>query len=287
MTLPAYPPAAPPPATRPPRRPWLRAVAAAWAVLLAGLVVWSVRHDPPTVPEQRDIAHALPFLDAAAGALVAAADGDGRAVVLHSTQFSRDCHVTPVRPGVEAVREVTLRVRADGAAPALDAVAKALPAGYHAQVHRSSTGNRLELYADAGGFVAIEARTPGDATVVTLRASTGCRPLAHGVNLNPTDPPVSEPTPPYAAAVRAVGPADTAAGTVTEVACPDGGTARTVTSGPVPAPGDLERALQPVTAGAHLVQAEPQAWAWRTGGTSVVVTVSDGTARVSTTTGCG
>ncbi|GAB1694737.1 hypothetical protein KRM28CT15_65400 [Krasilnikovia sp. M28-CT-15] len=258
----------------------------AWGVLLAGLIVWSVRHDPPTVPEQSDIAAALPFLNAATGALMSAADADGRAVVLHPTEFSRDCRLTPVRPGVEAVREVTLRVRAGGAGPALDAIAQALPAGYQARVRRSPSGTRLELYADAGGFVAIDARTPADATVLTLHVSTGCRPLAAGVNLTPTSPPASAVPAAYGAALRALGAAGADAGTVTEVACPAGGTARTVTSEAVPVPQDLGRALQPVTAGAGVVQAEPRAWAWRSGAVSVVVTRTDGTARVSATTGC-
>ncbi|BFU42071.1 hypothetical protein KRMM14A1004_03080 [Krasilnikovia sp. MM14-A1004] len=258
----------------------------AWAVLLAGLVFWSVRHDPPTVPEQRDIAAALPFLDEATGAVMAAADADGRAVVLHPTEFSRDCRITPVRPGVEAIREVTLRVRAGGAGPALDAVAQALPAGYHARVRRSPSGTRLELYADAGGFVAIDARTPADATVVTLQVSTGCRPPAAGVNTTPTSPAASTVPTVYRAALRALGAAGAVAGTVTEVVCPSGGTARTVTSVAVPVPRDLGRALQALTAGAGVVQAEPRAWAWRIGGFSVVATVTDDKVQVSVTIGC-
>ncbi|RZU50506.1 hypothetical protein EV385_2278 [Krasilnikovia cinnamomea] len=257
-----------------------------WAVLLAGLVFWSVRHDPPTVPEQADIAAALPFLDAATGAVMSAADADGRAVVLHPTEFSRDCRLTPVRPGMEAVREVTVRVRAGGAGQALDAIAKALPAGYQARVRRSASGTRLELYADAGGFVAIDARTPADATVVTLQVSTGCRPPAAVVNPTPTRPPVSTLPAIYRAALSALGAAGAVADTVTEVACPSGGTARTVTSVAVPLPRDLIRALKAVTAGAGVVQAEPRAWAWRIGGLSVVVTITEGSARVSVTVGC-
>ena len=64
-------------------------------VAVAVLGWWSVRNDPPTVPEQRDIADALPVLERATGAMFAAATADDRAVVLGELRVSRDCTVTP------------------------------------------------------------------------------------------------------------------------------------------------------------------------------------------------
>ena len=65
------------------RRWWLVGLVAVWILVGAGLGFRSVRTDPPTVPEQRDIGQALPVLERATGALLAAATaGTDRAVVL-------------------------------------------------------------------------------------------------------------------------------------------------------------------------------------------------------------
>ena len=134
MTLPGPPPAAP--QTR--RRWWLIAVVAAWIVAVAVLGWWSVRNDPPTVPEQRDIADALPVLDRATGAMFAAATAEDRAVVLGDLRVSRDCTVTPVRGGVEASRDVTVYVQAGQALTALNDIAAALPPDFRAEAGGSS-----------------------------------------------------------------------------------------------------------------------------------------------------
>jgi hypothetical protein len=254
-------------------------------VVLVVLAVWSVRHDPPSVPEQRDITRALPFLERGAGAMVAAADGDGRAVVLEDVDFDRGCRITPVRLGVQASREVTVYVRADQAPAALDAIAGALPAGFHARVRHSPTGMRHDLYADAGGFVAIDATAGFGDTVLTLRASTGCRPGAAGVDLSPTDPSAGGTPDAFLTALSALGggPAGAAG---REAPCPSGGVARTVMSGDLPAPPDLGRALEGVVATTAVVEADPRLWAYRDGGVSVVVTEADGRVRVFATTGC-
>jgi hypothetical protein len=260
-------------------------VVVAWALLLAVLALWSAGHNAPTVPEQRDIAQALPYLDRAAGAMLAAADADGRAVVLGARVLDRDCHVTPLRPGVQGLRDVTVHVRADRAAATFDGIAAALPAAFHARVRHSPAGTQHDLYADAGGFVAIDATARSDDTTFTMRASTGCRPLAGGVDLDPSDPPVTAPPAAFGTAVAALGGASTDA-TGREAPCPAGGVARTVVSGQLPAPRDLGVALTGIVPTAAVVEADPRQWAYRDGGVSIVVTEAAGHARVSATIGC-
>jgi hypothetical protein len=277
----------PPPAVaeRPRRRWWLTAIVAAWALVLAGFAAWSVRHDPPTVPEQRDVARALPVLQRATGALFVAADTPDRVVSLGPVEFHRDCSLTPVRDGVEAARDVTVRVPAGQGPGALEAIARAMPKEYDAAVRSNPARTRYVLRADAGEFVGVDAAIDADATVFTLRASTGCRPLAPGVDLDPEPPAAVETPAAFGAAIGALG-ASGAGATSSEVACPGGGTARTVTAEGLKAPADLGRALRAVAGGAAVVQAEPHVWAYRDGTVSVVVGDGDGTAWVTATTGC-
>lgn len=287
VTVPGYHPAPPPPApARPRRRWWLTAITVAWALVLTGFAVWSVRNDPPTVPEQRDIAQALPVLRQATGSVLAAADAANRTVTLGELQFDRDCALTPVREGVEASREVTVRVRAGELPGALEEIARALPAGYAATARHNAAGTRYGLRADAGAFVGVETTADADAKVFTLLVSTGCRPLADGVDLSPAPVPATDLPAALTAAVQAL-KGSPAGATSTEVACPSGGrTARTVTTAELATPDDLGLALRDVVAGAVVVQADPQARAYRAGDTSVVVLAGDGTLRVSATTGC-
>lgn len=286
MTLPAYPYPPPPAPAKRKRRWWLVGIVTAWVIVVAVVAVWSVRNDPPSVPDQRNIKQALPYLERATGAMLAAADADGRAVVLGDLVFDRGCRITPVRAGVQASREVIVTVRADQAGPAFDAIAAALPADYHGQARHSPQGTRHDLYADAGGFVAIDATARTDDTVFTMTASTGCRPMADGVDLSPADPPATSIPPGYDKAVGAMG-ADHANATQRQVACPSGGTASAVISGDLPAPPDLGKALQGLVPPAAVVQADPHNWAYRDGDVSIVVGGVDGTVRVSATAGCG
>lgn len=285
MTLPAYSYPPPPAPAKRKRRWWLVAIVTAWAIVVAVVAVWSVRHDPPSVPDQRSIKQALPYLERATGAMLAAADADGRAVVLGDLVFDRGCRITPVRAGVQASREVIVHVRADQAGPAFDAIAAALPADFHGQARHSPQGTRHDLYADAGGFVAIDATARTDDTVFTLTASTGCRPMADGVDLSPADSPATSTPAGYGKAVHAMG-ADQAKATQLQVSCPDGGTASTVISGNLPAPTDLGKALEGLVPPTAVVQADPHNWAYRDGDVSIVVDETDNTARVSATTGC-
>jgi hypothetical protein len=280
VTVPGYAWAAPP--TAPPRRRWwLIGTVAAWALVLGLVAIWSAVHDPPTVPEQRTIAEAVPVLQQATGAVLAAATGPGRAVVLGTTKLAGGCRITPVRDGVEATRDVTMYVPAGQARQALDAVAKGLPAGYRVRV--AGTGTRVGLHGDAGSYVAIGADTLANAQVVTLEVSTGCRPAA-GTALNLAEPPTGAPPIAFTAALRALGVAGET--TATAVRCPDGGAAATYTVERRWIAADLGHTLQPALGGATVVRADPDGWAYRTGSDSVVV-LRDGTSlHVSATTPC-
>jgi hypothetical protein len=285
VTLPGYSPAAPEPPRPEARRWWLVGIVSAWIVAVVVLGWWSVRNDPPTVPEQRDIADALPVLERATGVLFAAATADDRAVVLGDLRVSPDCSVTPVRGGVEASREITVYVQADQALAALEEIAAALPAGFRAEAGASSGGRRVGLHADAGGFVAIDAAGDSTTQVLQLRASTGCRPSADDADLDPASPPATPLPKSLRHALEALGSDDDVAA-VREIACPDGGVGRTYTVDGVPAPRDLGRSLQPVIEGATVVRAEPAGWAYRVGADSVVIVKNDDTVRVSATTAC-
>jgi hypothetical protein len=265
------------------RRWWLPGLVTAWAVALAALGWWSVRTDPPTVPEQRTIADALPVLDRATGALMAAAVGDDRAVTLGALRVRRDCRVTPVRDGMEAVRAVTVVVPAGRALPVLAEIAAALPADFRAEAGDSSGGRRVGMHADAGGFVAIDAGADAGTQEVLIEVSTGCRPLADGVDVGGADRPATAP-PVLARALAAVGGSGQAR--VREVACPDGGTTRTYTVEGVSAPRDLGRRLQPVVAGHTVLRAEPSGWAYLVDGDSVVIERIGEALRLSATTPC-
>jgi hypothetical protein len=286
VTAPGYHPVAPPSAARRPRRRWwLTGVVVAWAVVLTGFAVWSVRNDPPTVPEQRDIAAALPVLQRATGVTLAAADAADRVVTLGELSFDRDCALTPVREGVEASREITVRVQPGQMPGVLQAIARALPAGYAATARHNEARTRYGLRADAGEFVGVDTTADADASAFTLLVSTGCRPLADGVDLDPAPVAATDVPQAFSAALRALG-ATAAKATSSEVSCPSGGVARTVTADELSAPADLGRALQGVVAGAVVVQSDPHAWAYRVGNVSVVVSDSEGRARVDATTGC-
>ena len=286
VTVAGYHPAPPPPAEpRPRRRWWLTAIVVAWALGLTGLAVWSVRNDPPTVPEQRDIAEALPVLQRATGFTLAAAEAPDRVVTLGALAFDRDCALTPVREGVEASREITVRVQAGQVPGALQDIARALPAGWAATARNNEARTRYGLRADAGEFVGVDTTTDADATAFTLLVSTGCRPLADGVDLDPVAGPATEVPPAFTTALRALA-ATAEQATSTEVTCPSGGPARTVTVDDLTAPADLGRALRDAVAGAVVVQNEPHAWAYRAGDVSVVVSDSEGRAQVTATTAC-
>ncbi|MEV6600629.1 hypothetical protein AB0M36_27830 [Actinoplanes sp. NPDC051346] len=285
MTQTGHPEVVPSPAPRR-RAPrwWLIAIVAVWALVLAGAAVWSVRNDPPTVVEQRDIAAALPVLHRAAGAVVTAADAPDRTIEIGPLRFDTRCGLTSVRAGVEASQEITVRVRADQAPGALESIARALPRSYKPAIRHLDNDTRHVLRADAGEFIEVEATAENDGMIIAVRILTGCRPPNAGVDLAAAPRPAATTPDALSAAmtaVKAAGPA-----TSVEVACPNGKTAATVTVGGPTMSGDLGRALRDAVGDGLVVRAEPRAWAYRVGEVSVLVTGDEGDARVSATTSC-
>jgi len=252
------------------RRWWLVGIVVGWIVVLVGLSVWSVRHDPATVPEQRDIADAVPELQRAAGVLFAAADGDGRVVVLGGLEFVADCRITPVRHGLVAARDLTVYVRAGEAESTLRSVAAGLPAAYRADVFATRGGTRLTLHADAGNFIGVDTATDAGAKVLTLRLTSGCRPEGSHPP-DDADPPIGPAPAALGTVLRALGP-DVPEPRTQSVACPDGAVAGSYRVDDLVKPADFADRLKTVSAGATVVRSDESVWAYRTGGDSVVVT---------------
>ncbi|WP_088960078.1 hypothetical protein [Micromonospora purpureochromogenes] len=254
---------------------WLLAVTVLWAVLLGALTWWSVRHDPPTVREQRTLAEAGPVADRAVGRLVAAT-GDG-AWQLAAPRLDRGCRVTPMDDGASLARDLDVVVAEGGERALLEAVAGRLPADWRAGVHLGSDGPRLR--ADAGDFVAVHGRvvTPGR---VRLTVDTGCRPddVAYATLL-----PGYAGEPALDEALRALGrPAGTREQVVAP--CPGGGVARTAWVAAGAAPASLA-GLKPLAAGRAVVDT-PEVYAYRRGTALVLADATGEQVRVSASTGC-
>jgi len=264
------------------RRRWLGGLVTAWIVVVGGLAVWSVRHSPATVAEQRGIGVAVAELRKATGVVFAAADGDGRAVELGELRVESGCRITPVRQGESATRDVAVHVRDGEARAALAAVAAALPAGYRAEVSASRAATRLSFHADAGDFVGIDADADATAQVLNLELSTGCRPPGRP---DRADPPAA-PAPRALATALAALAAPPTAPTVQTVACPDGGVAATYTVDGIPPPADLRQRLRAPTAGATVLRSDTFTWIYRAGPDAVLILPAGKHLRVSVTTGC-
>lgn len=260
------------------KRRWIIAGVAAWAVIVAGLALYSYRTGRPTAREQTTIAEALPTVDAALGRIHAALDQGSSVTALGGYRRTEaGCRVTSAREGTRFVRELTVYVRGSTERDALDRVRAALPAGYKAAVvHTDST----DLFsADAGNYVAVRGRVsaPGE---ITFTADTGCRVQ---------DAPVVEPTPPAPEAARAPAQAvldrlgrPASQWRTHRLTCPAGGalwTVEAVTS------GDAAAARTAVPAPAVVLD-EPKVFAYRAEAAGVALRTQDGSLVVSSTTGC-
>jgi len=267
----------------PKRRRWLVGVVFGWMAVVVVVGTWSVWHSPPTVPEQRDIAQAVPELQRAAGVAFAAADGDGRVVVLGELELIGDCRITPLRHGFVAARDLTVYVREGDARAMLDAIAGALPEAYRAEVSESRGGTRLGMHADAGNFIGIDTALDATAKAITLRLTSGCRPGP--VSAVDQRDPVTAAEPAELNTVLAAFGAKEPAPQVRALACPDGGVAASYAV-QVPPPADLAARMRAVSAGATIVRSDDAAWAYRKNGVSVVVVPDGEGVRVSVGTGC-
>ncbi|MEV6297934.1 hypothetical protein AB0M02_00850 [Actinoplanes sp. NPDC051861] len=251
---------------------WVAAVAGGWALVLLGGVFWSVRKDPATVPEQRDLGQAVPELRRATGALVAASRSERWVVRLGELRVE-ECALNPVWTGRRAGRDLTLYVPAGEAREALEGIAKGLPESYDPGVGVARGGTRLSLFADAGELIAVESEALSTDQVLTVRVDTGCRPPSGSVGGEPEAGPVP-------AVVAELGKV----AVVSAVSCPGGGTAATFEVDGGAADPDSEPTGLP--AGTVPVWVEPGHWAYRMGADSVVATTEGGRLAVSVTTPC-
>lgn len=270
----------------PPRRVrrWPIVAVAGWAVLLLALAYLSAERDEPTVREQRDIGQALGQVRAAVGHLVAAA-GPGVAVEIGPVEVAHGCRITSVRRGAVGRTAITLYPPPGQAPAVLDRVAAALPAAYRAEVFRPGDGAAPMLDAQAAEFVGVRGRISPDG-VIMLGAATGCRPAPPG--FAEVRPPIaSGPDPAQQRVLTVLGA--TAVSVVDEMRtapCPAGGSTRTLVLSVPPGPVEVAAALKPVLADATVLRADPDRYAYLTGGTSVVVEPTSGAVRIAATSGC-
>ncbi|SBT52135.1 hypothetical protein GA0070621_4313 [Micromonospora narathiwatensis] len=252
----------------------------AWGVLLAGLTWWSVRHDPPTVREQRSLDQAGPVVDRAVGELLAAVGRDGVPAIAPD-QLDRGCRITPLEDGAELTRGVEVVVAGDDVGGLLQRMADRLPSQWRAGV-RTSAGGPI-LRADAGEFVAVEGRSTGPGRAL-VTATTGCRPIGTGYRApGPTGAERES-----AEASRALAAWGDAAGPVEVLAapCPSGGTARTARAESAGGASDtpLAGAFRD-TVGAPAVRDTADLYAARSD-VAVLADRVDDRVRVAVTTGC-
>ncbi len=260
-----------------PGRRWLRWLVAAtvvWAVLLAGLTWWSVRHDPPTVKDQRTLGEAVPVVDRAMGRLVATLGDD--AWELTPARVERGCRVTPLADGASLTRGLDVPVAAGSERALLDRVAQRLPAEWRAGV--ATEVGRPRLRADAGAFVAVDGRVVADG-LVRFSAATGCRRAdIESAELLPA----YDVGPELTTALRALDrPAPVAAKWVT-APCPEGRPARTINVDAGPEPASLA-ALRPLGA---VVVDRPEMYAYRSGSVVVLADATGDQLRLAASTGC-
>ncbi|MDG4761750.1 hypothetical protein [Micromonospora sp. WMMD710] len=274
--VPSTGPAAPAPARR--RRRWLLVATVLWAVLLAALTWTSVRHDPPTVREQRTLDQAGPVVDRAVGELARAAGAAGL-LELGPARIAAGCRVTPFADGARLRREVGVLALDGTERSVLAGLAERLPASWRAGV--GSGLNGPELRADAGEFVAVQGRPTGDGRI-RLTVDTGCRPVGAGY----TAPPATGDAGAVAAltaALRALDRPAEAAPELITAPCPGGALARTARSAAGPA--TPAAALAPLAGGIPLLD-NPPVYAYRAGTVTVLADLTPDASRLTATVGC-
>ncbi|WP_147252462.1 hypothetical protein [Micromonospora endolithica] len=257
------------------------AVTVVWALSLLAAAMISAHRSPPTVREQRDLAHADVVVDRAVGELAAAAT-PLPVLSISADTVTQGCRISPLREGALLRRTLVLAAPEPQAAEALRAIARRLPPRYRPTIGPDAPGGAPELHADAGGFVAVRGtlNEPGE---VTLTLDSGCRPAAPLPAAAVPDGRDPAAVAPVLAALGAA-PAQPA---VAQAPCPGGGAIRTVTArSRTAAPALLADALRPLTADASVIVDQPAFYAYQRGSTTVSVRGDGDTVSVVSTTSC-
>jgi hypothetical protein len=248
---------------------WLKIVTVIW---IAALVIgggWYALHGKPSVREQTTIDNARPVVDRAVVDVVAAAGG-GPVVAVTGFDRIKTCKITPVRSGAEFRRVVDLYTSPGTESAILRMIASGLPARYHA---RAGSSGKLTLDADAGDYVAVDGSVPAPGRV-RIEAATGCRPVSGATVAEPSPPVGSAPVAAIAPVLAALGQPAASYATVADLACPSGGSLRSVaaTLPPGSAPASLATTLDTLVA--IPARASRTTYAFRSGGVDIV-TVAD------------
>lgn len=153
-------------------RLWITIGAVLWAVFLVAAGAWSARNGKPTVREQTTIVEALPTVDRAVAAVVAAAAGPRAVVGVGGYERTETACDAGNRTGERYHRVATVFVTPGTEGDLVDRVAAALPRDWGAVVRRG--GDIREMRADAGFYVRVTGSVvaPGEAR---FTADTGCR----------------------------------------------------------------------------------------------------------------
>jgi hypothetical protein len=261
-------------AIRPRRRPrmprWLIAVAAVWALVLAGAAAYATFHGKPTVRDQTPLSEGLRAVDQATAALLAAGRGAGTVPAVGGyVRTDAACRITPVRSGVRYERGIQFFTAPGTENGLLGRIAGRLPKSYRAHA--------APLRADAGHFVAITGHAVGPG-VVRVVADTGCRAVDQPA---PSDDATPDPADraPLEPVLAALGLHDVRWHAY-RVPCG----ARTVTAEASGTPPSLADALK-ATSQAPVV-AERAAFAFHSGSVGVAVRTAGGTVIATATTDC-
>ncbi len=174
------------------KRLWITVGLAAWAVFLVAAGAWSARNGKPTVREQTTIVEALPTVDRALAAVVAAAVGPRAVVGVGGYDKTGSACEAGNQTGERYQRVATVYVVPGTEGDLIDRVAGGLPRDWKTSVrHRDGLH---ALRADAGFYVRLTGSVTGTGEL-RFTADTGCRrrggtvpqPPAAGSPPNPAD----------------------------------------------------------------------------------------------------
>jgi len=244
---------------------WLKILTGVWIIALAIGGGWYALHGEPSVREQTSIGNARPVVDRAIVDVVAAVGG-GPVVAVSGFDRVKSCKITPVRSGAEFHRGVDLYTSPGSESAILHMIASGLPARYHAHAGSSA---KLTLDADAGDFVAVDGTVPAPG-LIRIEADTGCR-QDRGATVGESSPPAGSL---WAAALApvlgALGQPAVSYATVADLACPSGGSLRSVQASLPPGSAPASLAITLRTLAATPAAASRTTFAFRSGAVDVV-----------------